>query len=256
MLRVWGGFSSRATKDIDLLGLATTSINELVAAVQSCLAVEVADDGMRFDTRTVTGEEIRLDAIYSGVRVRCSAHLGNARVAIQVDVGFGDAVTPCPQTVVYPTLLGLDPPRLLAYTAETAIAEKLQAMVVLDMANTRMKDFLDIWGLAEGREFSGEVLAEAIRATFRRRRTPLPRSTPLALTPTFFSAQVRQAQWRAYLRKGRVQGDVPPLDAVAMAIRGFVEPAIEALVAGTAFTRRWSPGGPWTIPDRDGHETQ
>ena len=125
--------------------------------------------------------------------------LGNARVAIQVDVGFGDVITPGAQDIVYPTLLGLDAPQLLGYTPETAIAEKLEAMVVLDMANTRMKDFLDIWILARGRDFAGEILAQAIGATFHRRGTAVPESTPLALTPTFHSAATKQTRWRAYL---------------------------------------------------------
>ena len=143
----------------------------------------------------MTGEEIRLAANYDGVRIRCAGRLGNARVALQIDVGFGDVVTPGAQRIEYPTLLDFDAPRLLGYTPETAIAEKLEAMVVLDMANTRMKDFLDIWTLARGRAFSGELLAQAIDATFRRRRTALPAATPVALTAPFHSASAKQAQW-------------------------------------------------------------
>jgi hypothetical protein len=111
-------------------------------------------------------------------------------------------VTPGEQNVEYPTLLDFDTPRLLGYTPETYIAEKFQALVSLDMANTRLKDFLDIWILAQVREFSGATLAKAIDATFRRRQTPLPGSTPVALTPPFHSAPAKQAQWRAYLQRG------------------------------------------------------
>ncbi|MGM0577601.1 MAG: nucleotidyl transferase AbiEii/AbiGii toxin family protein [Myxococcota bacterium] len=248
MLQFWGGALTRATKDIDLLGRSTVSVTEIVDVVRSCLAAAVDDDGLRFDPARVIGEEIRLAANYDGVRVRCGARLGNARVAIQVDVGFGDVVTPGAQDIEYPTLLDSAAPRLLGYTPETAIAEKLEAMVVLDMANTRMKDFLDIWILAQGRAFAGGLLAQAIEATFRRRGTALPESTPVALTPAFHSAKVKQTQWRAYLRKGRIQGDVPDLHEVAARIESFLMPVVTALTAGQAFTHRWPPGGPWGDP--------
>ncbi|MBW2421367.1 MAG: nucleotidyl transferase AbiEii/AbiGii toxin family protein [Deltaproteobacteria bacterium] len=118
-------------------------------------------------------------------------------------------------------------------------------MVVLDMANTRLKDFLDIWVLAQGKEFRGEVVAEAIEATFLRRRTQLPEFTPVALTAAFHSASAKQTQWRAYLRKNRIEGEVPPLDEATNLIQAFVMPAVDALVAGRPFAKRWSPGGPW-----------
>jgi len=245
MLQFWGGPLSRATKDIDLLGRDSVSVRELVELVRSCLAVAVDDDGLSFDPRHVAGEETRLAANYNGVRIRCGARLGNARVALQVDVGFGDVITPGAQAIEYPTLLDFDAPRLLGYTPETVIAEKLEAMVVLDMANTRMKDFLDVWILAHGCSFAGQLLAQAIEATFRRRRTALPESTPVALTPAFHSSAVKQTQWRAYLRKGRIRGDVPDLHEVAAHIESFAMPVVTALTAGQAFARTWPPGGPW-----------
>ena len=248
MLQFWGGPLSRATKDIDLLGRSTATVEELVDVIRGCVTVPVDDDGLRFDTASVTGEDIRLAAHYQGVRIRCRASLGNARVSLQVDIGFGDVVTPDFQRIEYPTLLEFEAPRLLGYTPESVIAEKFEAMVVLDTANTRMKDFLDVWVLCQGREYSGEVLAQAIEATFRRRRTPLPGTTPVAFTPTFYSAEVKQAQWRAYLRKGRVQGAVPGLDEVVPRLKAFVMPVVSAVVNGEAFVRHWPPGGPWGEP--------
>lgn len=120
---------------------------------------------------------------------------------------------------------------------------------MLDTANTRMKDFLDVWILAQGREYSGEVLAQAIDATFRRRRTPLPETTPVAFTPAFYSAEVKQTQWRAYLRKGRIQGSAPALDEVVPRIEAFVMPVVSAMVNGIEFDHRWPPGGPWGEPN-------
>lgn len=245
MLPIWGGPLSRATKDIDLLGRATATVEELIDVVAECMAVSVDDDGLLFDPGAVTGEEIRLASAYQGVRIRCQARLDTARIHLQVDIGFGDVVTPQALALVYPTLLDFEAPRLLGYTPETVIAEKFEAIVVHDMANTRMKDFLDIWILAQGREFSGELLARAIAATFRRRRTELPLSKPVALTPAFHSTAAKQLQWRGYLRKARVQGIAPPLVQVAAQIEAFVMPVVEALVTGNAFEHRWPPGGPW-----------
>lgn len=250
MLQFWGVPLTRATKDIDLLGRETSDVDRLVEVVKQCLEVEVADDGLRFDPDTVGGETIRVVANHDGVRLRFLGFLGTAKISLQVDVGFGDVITPGALDVDYPSLLDLNAPRLLGYTPETTVAEKLQAMVVLDMANTRMKDFLDIWMLAEGSEFSGPVLADAIEATFRRRATALPTSTPVALTPAFHSARVKETQWRAYLRKGRVQGAVPSLEEVATQIHRFVMPIVDALVSGEEFTDGWSPRGPWSsAPD-------
>ena len=118
-------------------------------------------------------------------------------------------------------------------------------MVILDMANTRLKDFLDIWTLARGQQFSGSALGKAVEATFRRRSTPLPASSPLAFTPAFHSAAVKQAQWQAYLRKARVQGKVPSLDKVANDIERFAMPIVAALATGSTLPTRWLPGGPW-----------
>jgi hypothetical protein len=136
MLQFWGAPLTRATKDIDLLGRDTRSVEQLVAVVKDCLMLELEDDGLRFDPETIQGNEIGIDAKYDGVRLTFVGFLGTARIHLQVDVDFGDVITPGAQELDYPTLLGLDAPRLLGYTPETAIAEKFHAMVVLDMANT------------------------------------------------------------------------------------------------------------------------
>ncbi|MCG8421350.1 MAG: nucleotidyl transferase AbiEii/AbiGii toxin family protein [Proteobacteria bacterium] len=245
MLSLWGGPLTRATKDIDLLGRTTSTVDELVDAVRSCLQIDVDEDGLRFEPQSVLGEAIRLAARYHGVRVRFRAQLGTARISLQVDVGFGDVITPGAQPIEYPTLLDFEAPRLLGTTPETTIAEKFEAMVILDMANTRMKDFLDLWMLAQRLPLSGEVLQRAIDATFRRRRTTLPESDPVALTPAFHSVPAKKSQWRAYARKAGIQGSVPALDEAIVQIHSFVMPVVRALVAGTPFQDMWPPGGPW-----------
>ena len=245
MLQIWGGPLARATKDIDLLGRMNAPASSIAKIVRECLATDVPDDGLHFEPSTVTGEEIRLAANYNGVRIRCRALLGTARVALQIDVGFGDIITPAPVELEYPTLLEFDAPRLFGYPPETVIAEKLEAMVVLDMANTRLKDFLDIWILSEHREFAGSVLAKAIEATFRRRKTELPSETPVALTPAFYAAPSKRAQWLAYVRKTRIPTTPPPFDEVAIRIGELVTPLMNSIRARTSAAGTWPPGGPW-----------
>jgi hypothetical protein len=245
MLQLWGGGFGRATKDIDLLRASTCSVADIVVAVKRLLAAEVEDDGLRFDLDAVSGEEIRLDAIYNGVRARALCFLDGARIRLQIDVGFGDAVTPEAQPIVYPTLLDFQAPELLGYTPETAIAEKLHAMVALDMANTRLKDFYDVWALSGALGFDGPTLGAAIRATFERRQTALPESRPIALTPSFYAAPIKQAQWRAYLKKNRVADPMPRFDDVAETIADFLMPLIAALNNHENAFGQWPPGGPW-----------
>ena len=245
MLQMWWGSLTRATKDIDLHRAATASVDELEIIIRDCIGVQVEDDGLLFDAETVNGEQIRLDAQYDGVRIRFAGSLGNARVSVQVDVGFADIITPGAQPISYPTLLDFSTPELLGYTPETTIAEKFEAMVTLDMANTRMKDFLDIWLLAKGRPFDGSVLAKAVDATFSRRKTELPMEAPIALTPAFTDAREKSTQWTSYAKKARVRGDVPSLGEATELINDFLMPVVEALVAEKLFDAEWSPGGPW-----------
>ncbi len=245
MLQIWGGPLSRATRDIDLLG-TVAPLTDMIEIVRACADLECEDDGVRFDAHSLSGERIRLTADYDGIRVRCAAHLGNAHVVVQIDVGFGDVITPGAHYIEYPTLLGFNAPRLLGYPPETFIAEKFQALVALDMANTRLKDFLDIWTLAQELHFNGAVLSESVVATFGRRRTPMPTTQPTALTEAFHTHPDKQAQWQAYLRKGRVRGQVPALHDVALQMSVFLMPVVEAIKAGTRFDQHWPPGGPWS----------
>jgi hypothetical protein len=161
---------------------------------------------------------------------------------VQVDFGFGDVVIPRPVPTELPQLLDLGAPQLLGYTPESAIAEKFQAMVALDIANTRIKDFYDIWSLSRVREFDGRVLAAAISATFKRRTTPLPESAPLVLTDTFSEDQAKQSLWQAFLRKGRLEVEGKSLTAVVTELRGFLMPPVGALNAGLEFSRVWKDG--------------
>jgi hypothetical protein len=171
MFLVWSGSPYRPTKDLDLLSVKSSTVERLAAVFCELCGVKVVDDALDFVPATVTAEAIREDAAYQGVRVTLEARLGKIEIPLQVDIGFGDAIIPKPEPAIFPVLLDFPAPRLAMYARETAIAEKFEAMVHLDMANSRMKDFYDIWVLSRMFEFKASILEAAIRATFERRRT-------------------------------------------------------------------------------------
>lgn len=243
LLRMWTAERGRATWDLDLLGRGADGVADVVQVVREVCSLP-ADDGIVFDPDSTRGEEIRAADDYAGVRVRLQAQLAGARIPMQIDVGFGDAITPEPVRETYPSLLDHTPPHILVYSREAVVAEKLEAMISLGVTNSRMKDFHDVQVLASSFAFAGPVLAEAIRATFERRRTPLPDVDPLVLSRGFLAAPERQTQWRAFLRRGRLPG---PQDAgeLAEALRRFLGPVLAALVQGEVFPRTWPAGGPW-----------
>ena len=197
--------SYRPTRDIDLLGQVENTEGKILDLIRQVCRQGVPGDGMRFDSDSVITERIKEDADYAGVRAQFIGYLGNARVTMQVDVGFGDVVTPAPQDIEYPVLLDQPVPRLRGYPLETAMAEKLQAMVYLGELNSRMKDFYDVWFLCQHVALAPEHLCAAIRATFAQRKTALT-AEPICFTPAF--AEAKQVQWRAFLRKLRMD-DVP-----------------------------------------------
>jgi len=245
MLRIWNLPLARPTMDIDMLGRVPNSVDGLVEIIRQCLAVETPDDGVRFDTKSVKGEAITLDKKYHGVRIRVYGRLGNARLSLQLDFGFGDVVVPGPVEIEYPELLDFGKPHLLGYTPESAIAEKFQAMVELDMANTRLKDFFDLWKLSQTLNFDGSILAAALTATFGQRGTPLPTSPPVALTENFSADPVKQAQWSAFLRKGRLEAEARMLTEIVKEIADFLLPPAYEAANGNPFGKRWAPRGPW-----------
>jgi hypothetical protein len=167
---------------------------------------------MTYDLESIRIDPIRDDTGYGGMRVK----LVGARIPIQADIGFGDAITPNTVKASFPTLLGDPAPNLLVYPRETVAAEKYQAIVALGMANSRMKDFYDLWVIARGFEFDGEVLARALKNTFTRRRTDLPEGTPSGLSTRFSGDRQKNLQWKALLSKMSVASDQPSLVSLAI----------------------------------------
>jgi len=244
LLRVWDSASYRATRDIDLLGHVANEVGTLVGVVQDACRQEVEPDGVVFDAETVHGRTIVEEAEYSGVRISFRGALGTTRLAMQIDVGFGDAITPGPDDIEFPTLLDMPSPRLRAYPPETVIAEKFEIMLRRREANSRMKDFHDLWWLATHRSFDGAGLARAIRATCSRRGTPIP-AHPDSLTPRFAADPAKIAQWGAFHRRLVPTACPEDFAAVVSTVAGFLQPVADALSRGAAFDHLWTPPGPW-----------
>jgi predicted nucleotidyltransferase component of viral defense system len=245
LFRVWTGQLHRPTRDLDLLGTLGRSVEHLVEVFREVCSVAVEDDGLVFAPETVRGERIKEDQQYQGVRICCDARLGQARISLQIDIGFGDIVTPTSVNVVFPALLEFPAPELRAYPKETVVAEKYQAMVALGIANSRVKDFFDVRFLAQSFEFDGTTLCQAIRATFRKRKTPLPTETPLALTSEFGADSTKVKQWQAFVKKGKLDVDRTTLEQVCTFLRSFLMPPTIALVREERFEKTWPPFGPW-----------
>ncbi len=224
LFTLWYDMPHRATRDADLLGFGASDL-ESVAQVFREIATVAVDDGIVFDPASITVEEIRKEAGYGGVRVVIAGELAKARCKTQIDVGFGDAVTPGPVDSVYPVLLNdLPAPRLRAYPTYTVVAEKLHAIALLGMTNSRVKDYFDLSVLLERETLDADLLAQAIKATFERRGMAVPAALPVGLTDEFAHDASRQALWLSFVKKNEL--DPEPLPAIVGRLRLALEPAL------------------------------
>jgi hypothetical protein len=214
---LWFDQPHRPTRDIDLLGLGQPE-GDAVANIFREVCVLACEDGITFDATTIRAAEIRKEAHYARIRVTLLGILDGARCAVQIDVGYGDAITPEPERVTFPVLLDdMAAPVMRAYPAYTVVAEKYQAMVSLGMVNTRLKDYFDLWMLAKHVPFDPNILQEAIAATFSRRGTPMPQELPLGLSDAFTHDGTKIQQWKAFLNKNKLQA--PPLNELVSELR-------------------------------------
>jgi predicted nucleotidyltransferase component of viral defense system len=216
LLATWFDEPHRATRDVDLLGFGDAADDALLGTFREIMAIEV-DDGVSFDLNGLRIEAIREEVEYGGSRLRTTAALAGARIPITVDIGFGDAVQPGVEDIDLPVLLDMPSPHLRAYPLETVIAEKFHAMVVLGRANSRMKDYYDVWMLTSTFEIEPERLQRAIAATFARRNTEVPASVPDGLSDDFSDDAGKQRQWDAFAKN--LSGQVPELGQVLLALR-------------------------------------
>ena len=223
LFELWFHAFYRPTADADFLGLGPKNAEALAGDLRAACRAESAD-GMRFDPDSIRIEEIREDARYGGLRAKLIGALGTARCPVLLDFGYGDAVTPGMEESLFPVVLeDLPAPRLRIYPRATAAAEKLEAIVHLGMANTRLKDYFDLCALAREGQIEAPLLGQAVAATFRRRGTPMPTEMPLGLSDEFAEDSAKQKQWSAFLRKNQL--DAPPLRDVVAEIRKFAQDA-------------------------------
>lgn len=224
LFSTWYDTPHRPTRDADFLGYGPDDVASVEQWFREIAAVPDAD-GIIIDPATVRGSEIRLEQGYGGVRIVMNATLDGMRIRLQADIGFGDAVTPGPEEIAFPVLLdGMSQPHLRAYPRYTVIAEKLHAICVLGIANSRMKDYFDLHVLIQDTDLDDSTLVEAIRSTFERRRTPVPANEPVGLTPAFASDAQKIREWRAFLSRNRL--DVRELDATVGAIAARLHPLL------------------------------
>lgn len=245
LFKAWEVADSRATMDIDLLGRLKNETRHIAQVVKEiCSGDDDHDDGLRFSPSTVKASKIVEGADYHGVRVKFRGYLGNANIPMQIDIGFGDPIMAGPIPLVYPTLLDLPAPHLKGYRPENTIAEKFETMCKRGMANSRMKDFFDIWLLARSFDFDGAKLSKAIKETFENRHMKIPME-PLALSPDFSQDKAKATQWRAFLKKSRLPHAPYSFTPVVKALRGFLGPIAETLAAKGNFVGKWKASGPW-----------
>ncbi len=244
LFSLWYDQPHRPTRDADLLAFGSDDPDQLVKTFREIAAIRL-DDGIGFDADSVRAEPIREENFYGGTRIRLVGHVASARCALQIDVGFGDTVTPQAQRVAFPALLAdFELPMLRVYPVYSVIAEKYHTMVMLGLANSRMKDFYDLDTIAARTELDGRTLANAIAATFQRRGTPLPTEPPVALTREFGESGAKQRQWQAFLHKNRLAA-VELSETIGL-LYTLLWPATQVAASDSPATALWSPGsGNW-----------
>ncbi|TAH52772.1 MAG: nucleotidyl transferase AbiEii/AbiGii toxin family protein [Treponema sp.] len=241
---LWFDIPHRATRDADLLGFGSAELSGIEAIFQELCRIEYPD-GMIFRPESVKVDEIRKEARYDGVRVLLFGFLDGARCLVQVDIGFGDAVTPEAEDVQYPVILkDFEQPKMRAYPRYTVVAEKFDAVYSLGMANSRMKDYFDLYTLARYMDFNGATLGRAVKATFERRRTVVVDAAPIGLTDTFAEDFQKQTQWQAFLRKNGIES--VSLGEVVAVLSDFLLPVANTVLHGEVFSHEWKAGGPWS----------
>ena len=244
MLVAWRVPILRLTRDIDLLARTSNELESIKTIISEICQTDVEEDGVVFNPESVSTIRIAEDADYEGVRASFIGHLATTRLAMQIDIGFSDVVTPGPVRIDYPVILDYPVPVLHAYNRETAIAEKFEAMISLGRLNTRMKDFFDVWMLATTSDFEGADLSDAVLATFHKRGTEFP-ADPQVFEKDFAFDSSKQSQWAGFVKRMRPSEAPPAFPDALASIRIFLEPMYLALRSGVAFGGAWKHPGPW-----------
>ena len=248
----WKLDDKRTTMDLDLLGIGNPDPEHLAEVFRTICSVETEDDGLIYDQDSVSASPIREDSVYDGVRIVIRVRLGVMPIRLQIDVGFGDTIVPAAQPAEFPALLAEHGPVVQAYSPETVIAEKFNAIIQLGMANSRMKDYFDLWMLSQRFTIEGEVLREAIQSTFTKRQTPLPESEPVGISEEFANNDSKRLQWGGFVKRQNRKEAPPDLHEVVRVIRDFLMPIVANISASGSVPEVWTPDAGWTTPDATG----
>lgn len=245
---VWGLEEHRSTRDVDFLGFGAMSLDVVIETMKEIISADGCEDGLAFLADSIEADLIRRENVYGGTRVSMTAMLPPARISLQIDIGAGDAGSGFPLHE-FPPLLEATGPVVRVYPKEVSIAEKYHAIVELDMKNSRLKDFYDIWALSNHFEFDLRLLTETVRETFERRNRKLPAATPVGITETFSNDPGKRLQWNAFLRKTGIITPVPDFAAVLSRIGGLLEPVRQEVLVPSQRHARWNPAlGDWCPP--------
>jgi len=242
---LWDESILRPTRDLDLAGYWANDADSLAEAIREIGSVPYPRDGIEFAIDTLAITPIRDAAEYHGFRLRMEVRLAGAMIPFQVDVGFGDAIVPEPVDVIYPVLLDAEAPRIRAYPREAVLAEKLHAMASHGEANSRYKDFFDVWILSSRFPFEGAQLSAAIHATFSRRKSAPFSPWPVSLASAFYAEATRGDQWVRYLRRSKLVDAPADFGTIGERVIGFLGPPFRAASSASGFDSTWPVGGPW-----------
>lgn len=244
LFRIWSDVPYRPTRDVDLLRFGSPDIEVLEDIFRDiCNITTNVEDGILYLAETVKAEVIREENEYDGVRIKLEFRIGRTGQYLQVDIGFGDSVNPPAMEIQFPSMLEMPSPNLRAYCRDTAVSEKVEAMVKLGYANSRMKDFYDVYKLSKEFDFDGTILKNAIQLTFEKRKTSIPNEPPLSFTSEFSEDSVKQTQWNAFLRKNSLESI--PFTQVVKRIKAFVMPMFSAINESKDNDSKWSPNKGW-----------
>jgi len=243
LIAVWSGKEFRPTRDIDFLGYGDYSDEELIKIFRDICSIDIESDGIKYDLKSINIDTIREDNKYMGNRVKLFSKIENTRIRIQIDIAYGDTINPKIKRITYPTLLDYSAPNIFTYPPESVIAEKLHAMISLGMVNTRMKDIYDILVLARTFSFDGAKLTQAIKATFKKRNTNIPRSMPVVFSDEFIDN--KEIQWKAFLTRSGLESTNLSLSDVIQELQLFILPPIKACASKSTFTQKWQSSKTW-----------
>ena len=232
LFSLWQRMPGRPTRDLDLLGYGSAAHEDLRKIFIHVCEVNVVDDGLTFDTSSIKIEDIREEEEYQGLRVRMTAYLDRARIPVQIDIGYGDAVTPMPEVVEYPALLDFPPPSVLIYHPATVVAEKFNAMVVLGIVNSRLKDFYDLYTILTMMNISDRQLITSIKSTFSRRNVKMPSEMPFVFAPEFLRGGHKETEWQTFLKRSQLTDCDLSFAEVVQYLRERLWPLIEEINRG------------------------